>query len=286
MTRFFQNFIKVTVTLVLLALLFLVNLVQMLSLLVLPFSVSKFREVNGMCAKFWWHSLVFTMLHLQKVKVIFVGDEIPKNDNAFVISNHTGLTDVLFILCLADQNNRLQDLKWFVKDILKFVPLVGWGLWFLNSIFLKRNWTKDRSSIESTFHAVKTHRIPIWLVTFLEGTRLTPVKLKKSQEYAKSLGIQPLQNVLIPRTKGFVASMQGLEGHLTAVYDITLGYTGAVPSLWDVTLGNVSPVHVKLKRYDFESLPKGEEELSKWALNLFEKKDEELTFFKKNGFFR
>lgn len=46
-------------------------------------------------------------------------------------------------------------------------------------IFMRRNWADDKSHIEETFERIKTMRIPVWLVSFLEGTRIRPHKLKE-----------------------------------------------------------------------------------------------------------
>ena len=46
---------------------------------------------------------------------------------------------------------------------------------------------------------------------FAEGTRLTPAKLKASQEYALSKGIEPLKHHLLPRPKGFAVSVKALK---------------------------------------------------------------------------
>ena len=40
---------------------------------------------------------------------------------------------------------------------------------------------------------------------------MTPAKLKASQEFATSRGIQPLKHHLLPRPKGFAVTVQGLK---------------------------------------------------------------------------
>lgn len=283
--HYLKSIMGIGVTIVLIVSLLLVNLVQTLSLIILPFSKNAFRRFNGLCARFWWGIFVFSIENVQGVQLIFTGDILPKRENAILIANHSGLIDPPLLLCLAHRFNRLADIKFFVKDILKFVPGVGWGLWFLNNIFLKRNWTADRASIEETFKYVKDHRIPIWLASFIEGTRLTRKKLLQSQEYARKNGLPILNHVLIPRTKGFVASIVGLEGHIKAVYDITIGFVGKTPSLLDLALCRIQEVHIHIRRIEIATLPNGEVELSNWAIHLFEEKDALLETFSKAGSF-
>ena len=47
----------------------------------------------------------------------------------------------------------------------------------MGMIFLKRDWTSDKNKIEDIFRALKTTRIPVWIVSYLEGTRITKKKL-------------------------------------------------------------------------------------------------------------
>ena len=43
----------------------------------------------------------------------------------------------------------------------------------------------------------------MWLVSFAEGTRGTPEKIRASAEWALAQGIEATRHVQIPRTKGF-----------------------------------------------------------------------------------
>ena len=56
--------------------------------------------------------------------------------------------------------------------------------------------------------------------------------------------------MLIPRTKGFVASVEGLGDHLNAVYDFTIGYVDGVPSLWQYITGRVKQIHIHVRRFE------------------------------------
>jgi hypothetical protein len=45
---------------------------------------------------------------------------------------------------------------------------------------------------------------PFWVGIYPEGTRITPKKWKESITFAAEKGLPQLNNVLLPRTKGFV----------------------------------------------------------------------------------
>jgi 1-acyl-sn-glycerol-3-phosphate acyltransferase len=214
---------------------------------------------------------------------LFYGDEVPTRENALLICNHQQMPDILFLFSLAIRKGRLGDTKWFLKSELRWVPGIGWGLHFLDALFVKRDWNLDRDMIDRTFEKFIRLRIPIWLISFVEGTRITPEKLHRSQEFQRTLGVTPFRHVLYPRTKGFVASVQGLRAHLDAVYDVTLAYQGGIPRLSDVFLGRVQSFHLHLKRYSMTTLPEAEAELSAWLVDRFREKDALLERFTKNG---
>jgi len=62
---------------------------------------------------------------------------------------------------------------------------------------------------------------------------MTPKKLEAAQEFARSRNLPVLNNVLIPRTKGFVFLRHSLATSVKAVYDVTNTFVGGVPLLQD-----------------------------------------------------
>ena len=202
-----------------------------------------------------------------------------------MVSNHQQMPDITTLMSLARSRGRLGDLKFFVKHALKWVPGVGWGMQFINCPFLRRDWTADRERINATFDTLVRERIPMWLVSFVEGTRSTEAKIRASAEWAVERGVASTRHVLIPRTKGFVASVEGLGEHLNAVYDLTIGYVGGVPTLWQHITGRVKEIHVHVRRFPIEDLPKIEGELKQWLLDRFYEKDELLEVYYATGAF-
>lgn len=276
----------VVATTVVLSTLLFVNFTQMLSLLIVrPFSLQAFRDYNSLCAKVMWSWCVYTVEKIQGVEVIISGDDLPAHENAIIIANHQELSDVLFMLSLAHRKGRLRDLKWFGKNALKYVPAVGWGLQFIDCVFLKRNWAQDQNSIEATFEHLRKYKVPMWLINFMEGTRSNPKKMAASRAHAEKTGLKPLQNLLLPRPKGFIASIKGLKGHLDAVYDVTIGYEGHSLSLREIMLGQIRPVHIHVRRFLLKDLPTSDADLTQWTRKLFEEKDQLLTDFNRTSKF-
>jgi len=68
-------------------------------------------------------------------------------------------------------------------------------------IFVSRSWVKDKNKIKAIFADVVRNKTPIWVVTFLEGTRMTKKKLAASQAFAKKRDLPVLRNLMLPRVK-------------------------------------------------------------------------------------
>ncbi len=264
-------------------LIFVLNPIQMASALVYPFSRRLCRGINRWCARSIWGMWVLMAEQMNNIEIRFTGAPIPKRENALLIPNHQTMTDVMVLLCFAWRCGRLGDTKFFVKDIVKWVPGVGWGMKFLDCVYVKRDWMKDRSNIERLFAKYRRDDIPLFLVSFLEGTRLTPGKLAQAQAFAEERGHHVPQHTLVPRTKGFVATMTGLRDHLDAVYDITIAYPDFTPDLPDCFAAKVRRIDVHVERYPIDAMPTDEAELSTWVFDRFVEKDARLTEFRQAG---
>ena len=261
------------------------NAAQMASVAVKPFNRDIFRAVNRWSAGTWWGWCVSVSEILHDIRVEYSGDEIPPEENVILVANHQQMTDITFLMAFAKSKNRLGDMKWFVKDVLKYVPGVGWGLYLIGNFFVKRSWSEDQESIEQTFAGIIQDNIPVWLISFVEGTRITEAKAESSRKYAREKGHPEFQHVLLPRTKGFVASMQGLRHYIDAVYDVTIGYPVGVPSLWQFIKGQVTRAHMHVRRFPVAELPEDPGELSQWLIERFAEKDKLLDGFYRDGHF-
>lgn len=226
----------------------------------------------------------------KKAKITFSGDRPPANESALIISNHTSWADFYPIHAVAIRRGMLHRCRYFAKDSLKWLPFFGWAMILTGMIMVKRNWTQDSGKINAAFATLRKEKRPVWLVSYLEGTRITAKKLAESKKFAESRNKPVLNNVLYPRTKGFVASVQGLRGsHVKHVYDFTLAYEGkegfqAPPDLIKIyATPKISPpykYHVHVRRFAIEDLPSDDAGLHKWVEKLFVEKDEILQGLK------
>jgi 1-acyl-sn-glycerol-3-phosphate acyltransferase len=263
------------------ATLLLSNLLQTCTLVVAPVFPRLFRAANRRISSAWFFLLSWSIEVPLGVEIVLSGDAIPWRENAVVMANHQAMSDIPVLVAVAHRAGRKGDLKWFVKKQLKWVPGIGWGLQFLDCLFVRRNWTADKTSVLATFEKIRKHRSPFWVVSFLEGTRLTAAKLARSQAYGQKQGLPVLRHVMLPRTKGFQATLEGLGHQTQAVYDLTIVYEGAVPSLLGLFFGPLERVHVHARRYT--QWPR--ENVDQWVVERFREKDELLERFRRTGSF-
>lgn len=267
------------------SMLLVANALQMLSLVLWPFSKPAFRLVNCSIAFCWWRLCSFWAEQVHGIRPVITGDPIPEGENALLIANHQEMTDIVVLFSLAWRKKRLANLKWFAKDAIKYVPGVGWGMLFLDCLYVKRNWDADEQKIRRTFQKFLRERIPLWLVTFPEGTRLTPTKLAKARDFAQNSGLALPERVLVPRTRGFAASVTGLREHLQAVYDVTIAYSGRPPNMWRLFNQRGGTFNLHVRRYPIGSLPTDNESLARWLQERFAEKDRLLGAFESDGRF-
>lgn len=250
-----------------------INVLQMCSIVLLPFSRPLFRAVNVMFARGIWTLWSYIVEDINRTKIVYTGDVLPLRENAIVFSNHQSMSDIIVLLSLARRSKMVGRMKWLVKDVIKYVPGVGWGMLFLDCVFLKRNWADDERNITRTFRNVVDNKLRVWLVSFPEGTRITPVKLAASQAFAAKRGMVPPSNVMLPRPKGFAASVIGLREHVGAVYSVTIKYDRKPESLWALINGEIRRIAIDTKRIPIAALPRDEEGISQWLMHEFYRKD-------------
>ncbi|KAJ6921918.1 1-acyl-sn-glycerol-3-phosphate acyltransferase 2 [Populus alba x Populus x berolinensis] len=162
-----------------------------------------------------------------------------------------------------------------MKKSSKFLPVIGWSMWFSEYLFLERSWAKDENTLKSGLQRLKDFPRPFWLALFVEGTRFTLPKLLAAQEYAGSQGLPIPRNVLIPRTKGFVSAVSNMRSFVPAIYDVTLAIPkgSPPPTMLNLFKGKSSVVHVHIKRHLMKELPETEDGVAQWCKDIFVAKD-------------
>lgn len=198
-----------------------------------------------------------------------------------IISNHISGLDILVLQKIF--HRRIPFIRFFLKQQLIFVPILGAAWWALDFPFVRRHSRRaqeqnptlrsdDRKSAERTFD--RTGDTPSAILTFAEGTRLTPEKHATQQS--------PYRHLLKPKYGGVAYAVDALGERFSALLDVTLYYPDGAMSLWDMFAGKVREivVHVEqraippeLLHGDYESDPVYREQLKAWVNDLWFEKD-------------
>uniref|UniRef100_A0A6A7GCV4 Phospholipid/glycerol acyltransferase domain-containing protein n=1 Tax=Hirondellea gigas TaxID=1518452 RepID=A0A6A7GCV4_9CRUS len=226
-----------------------------------------------------------------KMSFVFSGDHAPKNSTSMLIGNHSGgldfMTGVVLSQTFGVNTGRMMT---FMKYSLQFVPTIGWMNYFQGSLFLKRSWDADKLKLERKLTSLTTdYSKPFWVGLYPEGTRITNKKRIASHEFARGRNLPILQNVLLPRAKGFLILMEKLRSTFDSIIDVTTAYEGNPIYFRELILYgkfNTRAVHMNIKFHPIDSVPEDVDGLlKKWLLDSFVTKDSKLEFFKENGYF-
>ena len=143
-----------------------------------------------------------------------------------LIANHQIYTDWLYLWWIAYCNGMHGRLYIILKESLKRIPVLGWGMQMSQFIFLKRNWEKDRPHMASALQKLNKATEPMWLLLFPEGTNLAPSTREKSKAWAQKSGVSDMWHVLLPRSTGLQFCIEELKGTVDYLYDCTVAYEG------------------------------------------------------------
>ncbi|RDY09437.1 1-acyl-sn-glycerol-3-phosphate acyltransferase 2 [Mucuna pruriens] len=258
----------------------IVNLFQAICYVVVrPVSKNLYRRMNRVVAELLWLELVWIIDWWAGVKVqVFTDREtfrLMGKEHALVISNHRSDIDWLVGWVLSQRSGCLGSTLAVMKKSSKFLPVIGWSMWFSEYLFLERSWAKDESTLKSGLQQLRDFPLPFWLALFVEGTRFTQAKLLAAQEYAAAAGLPVPRNVLIPRTKGFVSAVNHMRSFVPAIYDVTVAIpkSSPAPTMLRLFRGKSSVVHVHIKRHSMKDLPEEDEAVAQWCRDIFMAKD-------------
>ncbi len=88
------------------------------------------------------------------------GDLVPEGESAIVVSNHVSWTDFYMIQAMAIRAGMLGRCRWFAKIELRWVPLLGWGIWATGMPMVSRKWTKDKKELDRVFAGITVRKWP------------------------------------------------------------------------------------------------------------------------------
>ena len=143
-----------------------------------------------------------------------------------LIANHQIYTDWLYLWWIGYAAGMHGRIYVVLKESLKRIPVIGWGMQFAQFIFLKRKWEQDKPRMAAHLQKFNNPKDPMWLMMFPEGTNLADSTREASKKWAERNGIDDMQHTLLPRSTGLQFILQELQDTVDYVYDCTIAYEG------------------------------------------------------------
>lgn len=160
-----------------------------------------------------------------------------------VTSNHQSWVDILVLQYVL--NRRIRPLKFFLKQVLIWVPVIGLAWWALGFPFMKRyskaylakHPEKAGKDLETTRRTCAKFRgKPTAIFNFAEGTRFTEAKHRQQQS--------PFQHLLKPKAGGIAFVLDAMGEQLQSIVNVTIHYPNGAPGFWDLLCGRVRHIVV------------------------------------------
>lgn len=213
----------------------------------------------------------------QDISWDFRGLENLRRDQWYlVVSNHQSWVDIVVLQLVF--NRRIPFLKFFIKQVLIWVPFLGLAWWAMDMPFMKRysreflarNPEMRGRDLEATRKACEHFSLtPTSVMNFLEGTRFTPAKHASQKS--------PYRHLLPPRPGGAAFVVSALGESLHALLDVSIVYVDGIPSMWDLCCRRINRVVVDVRQHEVESwLPRGDYQGDKAYRARFKEKLREL----------
>lgn len=214
-------------------------------------------------------------------------ENLSKDKWYLVLSNHQSWSDILILQKLL--NRKIPMLKFFIKQELIWVPIMGLAWWALDYPFMKR-YTKEEiakkphlagNDIEATRKACEKFKdIPVAVMNFVEGSRYTEKKkVQRKSQY---------RNLLNPRAGGTGFVLSSMGHLLTDILDITIKYENDKRGFWQFLSGRIKEITIKVETIpvtedlvgDYHNDSEYREYFINWINELWQKKDNLLEEMK------
>lgn len=208
-------------------------------------------------------------------------ENLKKEDWYLVIANHQSWVDIVAMQHVL--NRRIPFLKFFIKQELIWVPIIGLAWWGLDFPFMKR-YSKAflnkhpelrGKDMETTRKKCEKFKYtPVSVMNYMEGTRFTPARHDKQQS--------PYKHLLKPKAGGIALVLSAMNEQIKTMVNITLIYPNGIPTSWDFLSGRMKRIimHVdkleipsSLLTGDYQSDPFFREQFQTWVRELWEEKD-------------
>jgi 1-acyl-sn-glycerol-3-phosphate acyltransferase len=230
----------------------------------------------------WSWTLQATMKLTCKTKLIVTGvDNLSKKNTYLLISNHQGFLDILVLQIVLDRY--IPQLRYFMKQGLFWIPIIGQACYVLGYPFMKRYSKKQIAKhpeykgrdLETTQKACQRFaNTPITLINYVEGTRFTKHKHRKKKS--------PFTHLLPPKAGGIAFTLSAMEKKIHTILNVTVIYSTQKHISWTFLKGKMKSIRVNIEqipitdnlRGDYQNDPVFRAEFQKWLNQAWQEKDD------------
>ena len=215
-------------------------------------------------------------------------EELDSSNWYLAVANHQSWADIFILQGIT--NRKIPMLKFFMKHVLIWVPVIGLAWWALDMPFLKRYTKeeiqknpelrgKDIKAMEKSFE--RYSRYPVSIFSFAEGTRFT--KEKKDNQLSQ------FEYLLNPKIGGIGLTLTTMP-YIKLLLDFTIHYEDERRSFWDFLCGRMSKADVRVRQINipdnllsknYEDDPIFRENLKEWVYDIWSDKEKYLEEVRK-----
>ena len=215
-------------------------------------------------------------------------EELDSSNWYLAVANHQSWADIFVLQGIT--NRKIPMLKFFMKHVLIWVPVIGLAWWALDMPFLKRYTKeeiqknpelrgKDIKAMEKSFERYSRYTVSIF--SFAEGTRFT--KEKKDNQLSQ------FEYLLNPKIGGIGLTLTTMP-YIKLLLDFTIHYEDERRSFWDFLCGRMSKADVRVRQINipddllgknYEDDPIFRENLKEWVYDIWSDKEKYLEEVRK-----
>ncbi|MEO8125071.1 MAG: acyltransferase [Burkholderiales bacterium] len=198
--------------------------------------------------------------------------------------NHQSWVDIFVLQHVL--NRRIPMLKFFLKQQLIYVPVIGLAWWALDFPFMRRHSRtalranpalRDQDRETTRRACEKFALVPTCVMNFAEGTRFTNAKHRAQAS--------PYRHLLKPKAGALALALNAMGEQFHSLIDVTIVYPQGVPTFWQFLCGRTERVVVQIRQLpippefatgDYTADPAFRSQFHQWLARIWEEKDAQI----------
>jgi 1-acyl-sn-glycerol-3-phosphate acyltransferase len=198
--------------------------------------------------------------------------------------NHQSWCDIFVLQHLL--NGRIPMLKFFLKQQLIWVPVIGLAWWALDFPFMQRHGKaalrrhpelRSQDAQATRRACEKFALVPTSVMNFAEGTRFTAAKHRAQAS--------PYRHLLKPKAGALALALNAMGERFHSLVDVTIVYPDGAPTFWQFACGRVGRIQVQVRQLpippefgagDYVHDPAFRASFQRWLMALWAFKDQQI----------